>query len=106
MKKFNICEMSRGWFVGGFTPTAFDTEACEVAYKEYKPGDKEDRHFHKIATEITVITKGKVKMNDEIFEKGDIVVVYPNEAVSFEAIEDSSNVVVKLPGVLNDKYLV
>jgi len=106
MKRSHIDAMTRGWFVGAFSPTLFDTDACEVAYKKYKANDKEDRHYHKIATEITVVTKGKIKMNDEIFKEGDIVIVYPYEEVSFEAIEDSSNVVIKLPGTLNDKYLV
>jgi len=106
MDKFSIEDMVRGWFVGGFDPTAYKTDSCEVAYKQYKAGDKEARHYHKIATEITVIIEGKVKMNDKVLGKGDIMVVHPNEAVSFEAIEDSSNVVVKIPGALDDKYLV
>ena len=106
MDKFNIENMVRGWFVGGFNPTVYNTEAFEVAYKQYKAGDKEDKHYHKVATEITVIVEGKVKMNDRILEKGDIMVVHPNEVVSFEAIEDSGNIVVKVPFERNDKYLV
>jgi hypothetical protein len=26
-------DMIKGWFVGGFNPTAFNTAACEVAVK-------------------------------------------------------------------------
>lgn len=44
-------------------------------------------------------------MNDKIYSKGDIVMIYPGEATDFEALEDTTNVVVKLPGVNNDKYL-
>ena len=42
----------------------------EVAIKEYKGGDKEEAHFHKIATEITVVASGQIKMFDKIWNKG------------------------------------
>ena len=45
-------------------------------------------------------------MFNQIYQQGDIIVVEPGDATSFEALEDSINVVVKLPGVNNDKYLV
>lgn len=98
--------MTRGWFVGNFSPTAFSTENAEVAVKSYKAGDKEAAHYHKIATEITVITSGRVRMNKREFAVGDIVVVRPGEVVEFEALENSSNVVVKIPAVLCDKYVI
>ena len=44
-------------------------------------------------------------MNGVEYGKGDIVVMEPNEATDFEALEDNTvNVVVKLPGANNDKY--
>ncbi|GIU68974.1 MAG: hypothetical protein KatS3mg002_0210 [Candidatus Woesearchaeota archaeon] len=69
-------------------------------------GDSEAAHYHKIATEYTVITKGKVKMNGKIYEKDDIIVIEPNEVTDFLALEDTTTVVVKIPGANNDKYLV
>ena len=38
-------------------------------------------------------------------QKGDIIVIEPNEASDFEALEDTISVVVKMPCVLDDKYL-
>lgn len=105
MEVFALKDMIRGWFVGGFEPNVFRTDAVEVAIKEYKQGDYEEKHYHKIATEITAIISGKVKMNGDIYIKGDIVVINPGEATDFEAIEDTISVVVKLPGASNDKYL-
>lgn len=96
--------MTRGWFVGSFIPTAFDTDKCEVAYKEYKAGDEEEAHFHKIATEITVIIEGEVLMNESTYKKGDVIIVEPHEVVKFSAITDAANIVVKVPGAKNDKY--
>lgn len=106
MRIEHLDDMVKGWFVGNFEPTIFKTNDCEVAVKSYKKGDKESKHYHKIATEITVVVKGRVKMFNQIFSEGDMIVVEPGEATSFEAVEDSMNVVVKLPGVNNDKYEV
>ena len=105
MKTYNIDGMTRGWFVGEFNPTAFRTEGCEAAYKVYKAGDEEPKHYHKIATEVTLIAQGEVEMNGKVFVAGDIIVVLPNEEVKFKAITDAVNVVIKIPGANDDKYL-
>ena len=105
MKTYKLDEMIRGWFVGDFTPTAFKTNACEVGCKQYEAGDSEARHHHKIATEITVILQGRVRMNGKEYGPGDIVVIEPGDGTDFHALEPTVNVVVKVPGALNDKYL-
>lgn len=105
MEVANLKDMVRGWFVGGFSPTAYSTPAVEVGFKSYAKGDKESRHFHKIATEITLIHKGHVRVNGQEFHDGDIIVLQPMESCDFEVIEDTDTVVVKVPGAQNDKYL-
>jgi len=104
MKHHKLQDMVKGWFVGGFKPSVFSTDACEVAVKHYKGGDVEAAHFHRIATEITVVITGNIRMAGREFAEGDIVVLEPGEVSSFEAISDTVNVVVKLPGALNDKF--
>lgn len=106
MKINNLDKMIRGWFVGNFEPTMKKTNDCEIAIKKYKAGSYEEKHFHKIATEITVIIKGKVKMFDQIFEEGTIIEVEPEDITDFTALTDTETVVVKIPGVNNDKYIV
>lgn len=106
MKVERLENMKGGWFIGNFEPSLFKTNDCEIAVKSYKKGDKECRHYHKIATEYTLVIKGKVKMFNSIYEEGNIIVVEPGEATDFEAIEDTVNVVVKIPGANNDKYIV
>lgn len=97
--------MVKGWFVGKFTPTVLSTNDVEVAVKRYKKGDYEASHYHKIATEITVIVSGRVRMNNIEYGPNDIIVMEPNESTDFECLEDNTvNVVVKFPGVNNDKY--
>lgn len=106
MKTAKLSEMTKGWFIGNFEPSLFKTNDVEVAVKTYNRGDYEAKHYHKIATEYTVIISGKVKMNGIEYGAGDIIVMEPNEATDFEALEDGTmNVVVKIPGASNDKYL-
>lgn len=95
----------RGWFVGGFEPTLFKTTDVEVAIQKFKKGDRETSHCHKIATEITAIVKGKARMKNLTLTEGEIVSISPGTFTDFEALEDTTTVVVKLPGALNDKYL-
>lgn len=106
MKTAKLEDMIKGWFVGNFEPTLLRTNDVEVAVKSYKKGDYEEKHFHKIATEITVIISGRVRMNGVEYKKGDIIVMEPFEATDFECLEDDTqNVVVKIPGANNDKYV-
>ena len=106
MKIARIDEMTKGWFIGNFEPSLLKTNAVEVALKKYKKGDYEKAHYHKIATEFTVIVSGRVRMNGKEYIEGDIIVIEPNDSTDFEALEDNTvNVVVKIPGAHNDKYL-
>jgi hypothetical protein len=105
MKKYQLNQMTKGWFVGDFSPTIIKTQAVEVGVKEYRKNDYEATHHHKVATEITVIVSGKVRMNGELYSAGDIIVIEPGEAADFEVLEDVTTVVVKYPGAQNDKYM-
>ena len=104
MKKGHLRNMVKGWFVGNFEPTVFRTNAYEVGIKYYVKGDKDAAHFHKIATEITVIQSGRVLMNGVEYQAGDIIVIEPGNATDFVVLEDTVTVVVKVPGAQNDKY--
>jgi quercetin dioxygenase-like cupin family protein len=106
MKQAKLDDMVKGWFVGSFAPTAFHTDACEVAVKRYKAGEKEDAHYHRVATETTLVLSGTVVMCGREWHAGDIIVIEPGDVTSFEAVTDAINVVVKTPGALNDKYVV
>ncbi|OCG61276.1 hypothetical protein A9G42_03910 [Gilliamella sp. Nev6-6] len=106
MKIAKLDDMTKGWFIGNFEPSIYKTNDVEVAVKKYNKGDYEEEHYHKIATEYTVILSGKVRMNGIEYSSGDIIVIEPREATDFECLEDGTiNVVVKLPGANNDKYL-
>lgn len=106
MKTAKLGDMVKGWFVGGFLPAALNTDSCEVGIKNYKSGEKEAAHYHKIATEITVLLSGSVIMRDQVWNAGDIIVLEPGDVTAFQALTDAVTVVVKVPGALNDKYVV
>ena len=106
MKTAKLSDMTKGWFVGNFEPSLCKTNEVEVAVKSYKRGDKENAHYHKIATEITVVVSGKVRMFGKEWGAGDIIVVVPGDVTDFEALTDAVNTVVKIPGANNDKYEV
>ena len=100
-----INNMIGGWFIGNFEPSLMKTNEFEVAVKTYKRGDYEESHFHKVATEFTVIVKGKVKMMGKEYLEGSIITIHPMESTDFLALSDSTTVVVKTPCVPNDKFL-
>ncbi len=106
MQIANIKDFIGGWFIGNFEPNLFFSEEVEVAVKYYKQGDKEKRHYHKKAIEYTVIAKGKVMMNDIVFNEGAIIKIEKEESTDFNVLEDTITFVIKLPSVKNDKFVI
>jgi len=97
-------DMTRGWFVGDFEPTLHRTKDVEVAVKSYAAGETEDRHVHRVATELTAVVAGRVRMDGRELAAGDVVVVEPGVPSDFEALTDATVVAVKLPAVPRDKF--
>ena len=106
-KKFHLREAGdRGWFVGNFDRSVHKTEACEAAFQTNYKGEVSKAHYHKIATEINLITRGLVRINGEIYTAGQGIILYPGDVATCEYLEDTDTFVVKVPGALDDKYLV
>jgi quercetin dioxygenase-like cupin family protein len=105
MQVAKLSQMTKGWFIGNFSPTLYATDAVEVAIKEYPTGFREDWHFHKIATEFTVIVEGSVEMNGCRYAKGDIIIIPPGEGTDFHCLAPTTTAVVKVPCVQDDKFL-
>ncbi|HJS54771.1 MAG TPA: hypothetical protein VJ765_09515 [Chitinophagaceae bacterium] len=106
MELFKLSDLKGGWFAGNFEPTLHKTSDFEVAVKQYKKYDYEKRHYHKIATEFTVIVYGEVRMNNIKYEAGDVVRIDPGEATDFYVLSDIAiTTVLKTPSVANDKYI-
>jgi hypothetical protein len=106
LKLNNLKKFFKGWYIGNFSPTLFKTDQFEIAVKKYKKGEIEEKHFHKLAAEYTLIVYGKVNMNGIIYKKNDIITIEPNHSTDFIAMKKSCTVVVKIPSIANDKYIV
>lgn len=107
MERFRLRDAGqRGWFVGQFDGAVFKTDACEVAYQFNAKGDHCAAHTHKIATEINLIASGSVTVGNETFSTGEGFIMTPGDICECRYHEDTYTVVVKVPGVLNDKYLI
>lgn len=105
MRKLNISDTgARGWFVGDFPEAALNTKSCEVCYRENVTGDF-DTHYHTVCTEVILVVKGRVLMNDMIMTAGDIVVLDPGELHKGTCLEPSTVVTIKTPAGGDDKVL-
>lgn len=102
----NIDNFIKGWVVGNFNPCLISNKDIEVGLKYYKAGDKDEKHYHKIATEYTIVSYGVIKMMGNIYTKGDIVKINPFDMNEFECIEDACVLVIKTPSVVGDKYII
>ncbi len=106
-KQFQLSDSGeRGWFVGNFDKAVHRTTDLEAAYQVNYKGDTSAPHFHKIATEINLITSGKVRICGEIYTAGMGIIFDPGEVCECEYLEDTTTMVIKVPGPLNDKYPV
>jgi len=104
LERHRLDRFTKGWFVGNFSPTLIASDAVEVAVKNYKAGESEGSHHYKVATELTAIVSGRVKMSGEEFGAGEIVKIHPGQSTDFTALTDATTVVVKMPCVSGDKY--
>lgn len=105
LERHPLDSFTKGWFVGRFAPTLFQTDDVEVAVKHYCAGEHESAHHHKVATELTVVVAGTVRMSGEEIGAGEIIRIAPGQSIDFTALTDATTVVVKLPCVAGDKYV-
>lgn len=104
MRIAKLSDMTGGWFIGNFIPTAFKTNEFEVKYCVHKKGERHTVHYHKEATEINLLIRGKMSILGHVLNSGDIFIIYPEELSDPVFIEDCKIVCVKIPSLPGDKY--
>jgi quercetin dioxygenase-like cupin family protein len=102
MKIFKHEDMTKGWFVGNFEPTAYKTSDFEVNYRTHPAGEEWPVHTHVQSTEINLLVSGTMTFQGQELHAGDIFVVEPWEISNPQFIEDCTVVCVRTPSV-NDK---
>lgn len=105
MIKTTLGEYKNGWILGNFSPAVIHTSDFEVCVKSFSAGDRETSHYQVIATEITVVLSGKVRMGMILLTEDEILVVEPGEVVDFEALTDCKVLGIKFPSLPEDKVL-
>jgi hypothetical protein len=105
MQTFNVEEFFKGWIVGDFSPSLYVNPYVEVGVKFFKTGETEASHKQLVATEITIVIDGTIRLGSSIFKRGDIISIPPNEIADFESLTDSSLVCIKFPSIPNDKVI-
>lgn len=103
MKITKITDYHRGWFVGNFEPSMFNTDQFEVGVLQHKKGEEWPCHYH-TGHEINYLLSGKMVIQDTIITSGDVFMFEPYEIANPKFLEDCTVVVVKTPSKPGDKY--
>ena len=82
-----IEDMTRGWFIGNFTPSVLMTSDFEVGYLCHKKGETWGTHYHKRAVEINYLIRGKMRIQGQLLTTGDIFTIFPYEIADARSID-------------------
>lgn len=106
MDVYRMEDMKGGWFIGDFADAVLRTDKFEVSYKVHPKGEAWDTHYHKVATEVNCLMRGRMTIAGQEFVPGDVFVIHPGEVADPLFLEDCELIVVKVPSVPGDKYTV
>jgi hypothetical protein len=105
MEKTKLENFTNGWLIGDFEPSIFKNPNFEVCVKNFNKGEVEASHFQRVATEITVVLSGVVRMGSINLVEDDVLIIYKDEVCDFEALTDCKVMGIKFPSLPGDKVL-
>lgn len=103
---FKMSDMFNGWFIGNFEPSVLKTDQFEVGYLFHKKDEKWPVHYHEKLTEINVLIKGKMILNDILITENTIFTIHKNDIACPIFLEDCSILCIKIPSVFGDKVII
>ena len=106
MKKCNLSEFWRGWFIGNFEPSVLKTDQFEVGVLTHAKDEVWPKHYHAQHTEYNLLLKGKMLICGEIINEGEFFIMFPNEVADPVFLEDCTVLCIKTPSVPGDKHEV
>jgi hypothetical protein len=106
MKVIDPVNMTNGWYIGDFTPSAYRTKDFEVAILEHKMNEDWPAHYHMLCDEINYLLKGTMTLNTVILVAPTIFIIEKHEVAYPTFQTDCTIVVVKTPSIPGDKYIV
>jgi hypothetical protein len=104
-ERFQLDDFKLGWVVGNFEPALLQSSEIEVAVKHFRRGDIEPSHKQLVATEITIVVCGEIRLGGTVYGTNEIIRIPPGIFADFESLTDSSLVCIKYPSLPNDKIL-
>lgn len=105
LTKVRVEDFMGGWLVGDFIPSIFQSKDLEVGIKSFSAGDTEPEHYQMIATEVTVVIKGRCLLAGEQLDSGDVLIIPPGMSGHFRAETDVVLLVLKNPSLPQDKMM-
>jgi len=107
VKIFNLDNYTRGWIIGDFEPSLLKNTGVELAVMNRKKGvGVHDFHYHELCTEINVLIKGRMMINDRVIHENEIFVFNPRVPSIYEYLEDCTFVVFKNKSSIYDKIIM
>lgn len=106
MKIDRIENYKDGWFIGAFHPTILQTNDFEVCLKKHTKLERYEKHYHKETTEINLLVRGEMTIQNKLLKAGDIFIIYPYEVSDPVFHTDCEVLVVRLPSIPGDKYII
>lgn len=107
MRRFKQADHGeRGWYVGPWANAVYRTDLFEVAHGFNPAGDVSPAHTHRVATEINLITTGRVLVSGQEFKAGEGFIMEPGDVCEVIYLEDTCTLCIKTPAVTGDKYYV
>ena len=104
IKKNRLENMTRGWCIGDFEPSILKTDAFEVGYLKHPKDQVWPAHLHKEVDEYNILIKGRLTINNETIEQGEIFVVPKGMLTSAKFLENCEIVCIKVKSNTKDKY--
>lgn len=101
-----ITDYVRGWFIGDFEPTVLRTKDFEVGVLSHYKGEHWASHYHKDSVEYNVLISGKMIIQGQELNSGDVFVFGKGEIADPVFLEDCTVVCVKVPSIPSDKFEV
>ena len=102
----NLCDYTRGWLIGNFIPSIEKNMDYEVGYLRHTKNSFWSYHYHKVATEINILVKGKMIINNITYEQNDIFIINKNVISCPIFLDDCEIICIKNPSIPGDKYII
>ena len=97
---------TRGWLVGDFEPSILRTKEMDVGWMVHEKDEIWDFHYHQTCVEINFLVSGRMKINEEFIEPGQMFVFEKNIIACPLFLEKCTVLCIKIPSAPGDKCII